>query len=332
MRPAIVCLLTACSLWAQFKSTTPLVVAPASVRDAKGHYVDGLAAEDLILFDNNVRVPIQVDYQIYPISLVVAVQSSTNSQAILDKLGGSGILFTQLLAGDAGETAVLSFNDEVHLRQDFTSNPDSLILAFQRIPCAGDDAVALDAMTRALLMLSRRKPDRRRIIFMIAEKRDRSSKASLTDVVREVQRQNVAVYWLTYSPLLSAYTNRHVKTYKDVEDPKKVGIDKKHDETIIPDTGAPMNIVAGLLELAHLAKPNVADLLSQATGGDTKGVLTRAALEESIHQIGEEVHRQYIVTFQPRPGEPGQFHALRLEIRNRPDLQAKTRAGYWSIE
>lgn len=55
----------------------------------------------------------------YPIDLVVAVQTSANSGAVLDKLGGSGILFTQLLAADAGETAVVALRVAVKNRPEF---------------------------------------------------------------------------------------------------------------------------------------------------------------------------------------------------------------------
>jgi len=58
---------------AQFKSTVPLVVAPTTVTDSKGRCVDGLTAEDLILYDNNVPQAIQMDWMPLPISLVVAV-------------------------------------------------------------------------------------------------------------------------------------------------------------------------------------------------------------------------------------------------------------------
>src|ERR1041384_3178562 len=86
--------------WAQFRSTVPLVVAPTTVTDAKGPLVDGIEPADLVLYDHNVPQAIQVDPEIYPISLVVAVQASLNAIPVLDKLGGSGILFSQLLAGE----------------------------------------------------------------------------------------------------------------------------------------------------------------------------------------------------------------------------------------
>ncbi len=86
--------------------------------------MDGLTADDLVLYDNNVPQKIQMDWTTYPIDPVVAVQTSENSGAVVDKLGGAGILFSQLLAADAGETAVISFSDEVKVHQDFTGNPD----------------------------------------------------------------------------------------------------------------------------------------------------------------------------------------------------------------
>src|SRR5712692_2389405 len=140
-----------CSGWAQFKSTVPLVVAPTTVTDAKGRYVDGLRPEDLILYDNNVPQAIQMDWTTYPIDLVVAVQTSANSGAVIDKLGGSGILFTQLLAADAGETAVISFSDQVKVHQQFTSNQDAVIHALRMLRKEGADAHMLDALREALL-------------------------------------------------------------------------------------------------------------------------------------------------------------------------------------
>jgi len=52
----------------------------------------------------------------------------------------------------------------------------------------------------ALRMLGERPAKRRRIILMIAEKRDRESTAKLPQVMEQVQRLNATVYWLTYSP------------------------------------------------------------------------------------------------------------------------------------
>src|SRR5580698_9398432 len=113
-------------IWAQFKSTVPLVAAPTTIVDAKGHYVDGLTIDDLILYDNNVPQKIQMDEALFPISLVVAVQNSDNSAPVIDKLGGLGILLTQLISAEAGETAIISFSRDVRVHQEFTHDSDKV--------------------------------------------------------------------------------------------------------------------------------------------------------------------------------------------------------------
>src|ERR1035438_6827761 len=90
MRLAALCLLSVCAAWPQFRSTVQLVVAPVTITDSKGNFVDGLDASDLILYDNNVPQHTQVDSEIYPISLV----------GFFERSGTLG----------AGESARLDFN------------------------------------------------------------------------------------------------------------------------------------------------------------------------------------------------------------------------------
>jgi VWFA-related protein len=335
MRVAAAIVVLAGSGWAQFKSTVPLVVAPTTVTDSKGRYVDGLAPEDLALYDNNVPQAIQMDWMTYPISLVVAVETSSNSGAVIDKLGGSGILFTQLLAADAGETAVISFSDRVRVHQEFTSDPDRVIRSLRMLRKEGGNARMLDAMRQALLMLERRPAGRRRIILMIAERRDRSSTAKLPEVMERVQRLNATVYWLTYSPFLEPFTVKP-KTAEDLKPEaerikiKQCDLCPPPDDTPVPADLGPGSLSYGISELIRLHQPDLSRLFTNTTGGRTLGFLKKNALEQAIQLVSEEVHRQYILSFEPKGGEPGKFHAIRIAVKNRPELQVKTREGYWA--
>jgi VWFA-related protein len=326
----------ACTGWAQFKSTVPLVVAPTTVTDSRGRYVDGLTPADLILYDNNVPQAIRMDWMTYPIDLVVAVETSSNSGAVVDKLGGSGILFTQLVAADAGETAVISFSDEVTVHQDFTGDPNFVIHALRMLRKEGGEAHMLDALRQALIMLERRPPGRRRIILMIAERRDRSSNAKLPEVMERVERLNAAVYWLTFSPFLEPFTVRP-KTAEDLKPEaerikmKKCDLCPEPDDTPVPPDLGPGGLIYALGELMRLHQPDLSSLFTRITGGRTLSFLKKHALEQAIQLVGEEVHRQYILSFEPKGGEPGKFHAVRVEVRNRPELEAKTREGYWGL-
>ena len=337
MRLAAAFVVLACAGRAQFRSTTTLVVAPTTVTDYRGRYVDGLTPEDLTLYDNNVPQTIQMDWMMYPISLVVAVQTSANSGAVIDKLGGSGILFTQLLAADAGETAVISFSDHVRVHQEFTASPESVIHALRMLRKEGSVPHSLDAMRQALLMLADRPAGRRRILLMIAERRDRSSAAKLPEVMEQVQRLNATVYWLTYSPFLEPYTVKP-KTAEDLK-PEAERIKARQcaacpppDTTPAPPDLGPGGLIYGLAELFRMNQPDLSQLFTNTTGGRTMGFLKKNALEHAIQLVGEEVHRQYILSFEPKGGEPGKFHAIRVAVRHRPELQVKTREGYWALQ
>src|SRR6266481_6272375 len=251
MRVAAAIVVLACTGWAQFKSNVPLVVAPATVTDSKGRYIDGLTVEDLTLYDNSVPQAIQMDWMMYPISLVVAVETSANSGAVIDKLGGSGILFTQLLAADAGETAVISFSDRVKVLQEFT--------------------------VRA---------------------------KTAEDLKPEAERVKVRQCPLCRSP----------------------------DDTPVPPDLGPGGLMYGIGELIHMRQPDLSRLFTNITGGRALGFLKKNALAQAIQLVSEEAHRQYILSFEPKGGEPGTFHAIRVAVKNRPELQVKTREGYWALQ
>ena len=336
MRLTVAILLLSSTNWAQFKSTVPLVVAPTTVTDSKGHNVDGLTPDDLILYDDNVPQKIQMDFAAYPIDLVVAVQTSANSGAVIDKLGGSGILFTELLAAQAGETSVISFSDDVKIHQGFTGDPDSVIHALRMLRKEGDDAHILDALQRSLAMLLDRPVGRRRIVLMIAEKRDRSSKAKLIEVMQQAQRANVAIYWLTYSPFLQPFTVKS-KTAEDLKpEAERIKVQQcaacpPPDETPVPLDIGPASPIYAIGELIRLHKPDLATLFTRTTGGQAVGFLKKNGLEQAVQLVSQEVHRQYILSFEPKGGEAGKFHSIRVVVKERPEFQAKTRAGYFAI-
>jgi VWFA-related protein len=327
-------------LAAQFKSTVPLVVSPVTVTDGHGHFIDGLTAKDLALYDNNVPQPVQMDIAIHPISLVVAVEANSASIAMLDKLGRSGSLFTDLLSGYAGETALVTFSDRVTVAQDFTADSTKLNQVLRGLRAQGDGAAVTDAIAESLRLLATRAPGRRRVILAIAESRDRSSALKIDGLMRRAELQNTAVYWLTYSTLLVPFTNqRKTKwdrmTDEQKQDPLRMHSSKlptKDEEEPLPMDMAPGSLIQIFTELAHKQKVNAAELLTRTTGGRTFSFLKQSGLESAIQAVGAEVHRQYIVNFQPKPDVAGVFHRIRVEVRGRPELQVRAREGYWSVE
>jgi len=201
----------------------------------------------------------------------------------------------------------------------------------------GSNAHMLDALRQALLMLDGRPAGRRRIVLMIAEKRDRGSTARLPEVVERIQRLNATVYWLTYSPFLEPFTVRP-KTAEDLKPEaernkiRRGALRPSPDDTPVPADLGPGGWIYGIGELIRLQQPDLSRLFTKTTGGRTLGFLKKNALERAIQLVSEEVHRQYILSFEPKGGEPGKFHAIRVTVKNRPELQVKTRDGYWALQ
>jgi hypothetical protein len=204
----------------------------------------------------------------------------------------------------------------------------------------GSGCALLDGVREAMRLLAARDPRRRRVMLVIAERRDRSSKTKFADLLRESQLQNTAIYWLTYSTFLTPFTNRPKRVWdrmtdEQKEDPKRMHSSKfptKDEEAPLPPDMAPGSLLSVFTEAFQKTKPDAATLLSEATSGRTFGFLKQSGLEEAIQAVGREVHRQYIVTFQPKLDTVGLFHRLRAEVKGRPDLQVRTRSGYWGVE
>lgn len=320
--------------WGQFKSTVPLVVSPVTVNDSAGRAVNGLGANELLVYDNGVPQKIQLQATEEPISLAVLIQVNPEAAPVLDKLGRSANLFTDLLAADQGETAIYTFSDEVRLAQDFTGDSAKLAVVLKHLRPKYSGGVVYDAVSGALHALDARDRARRRILLAIAQTRDQGSKTKLDDLLRDPALQNTTIYWLTYSTFLTPFTNRN-KTKGDrltEEEKKDPWRDKSHDGEGLPPDIAPGSLINIFTSLRDRAKVDAAALLSRTTGGRTFDFLKQSGLENAIHAVADEAHQQYIVSFEPKSGEPGIFHPLRAEVRGRPDLQVRTRTGYWTVK
>jgi hypothetical protein len=143
--------------------------------------------------------------------------------------------------------------------------------------------------------------------------------------LRDVQRQNATVYWLTYSPALTQYTIK----------PKTVHIiHKEEDGKLIENDVQPgeWDLIGALHELVHLNAPNIADLFSRVTRAHTMNFLKKSGVEDEIHKLGEEIYRQYIASFQPTPSEPGSYHAIGIAVKgHRSGRRRRAKdSGKWS--
>jgi len=107
-----------------------LVATPLVVHDRRGDFLYDLRREEITVLDNGVPQQIgNFELATGPISLVLVVNTSRNLTALLQQVRSSGVLFPSYILGEIGEGAVITFDDDVTLHQDFTSDMDAFIRA-----------------------------------------------------------------------------------------------------------------------------------------------------------------------------------------------------------
>jgi VWFA-related protein len=330
-------------------SQSELVVTPAAIADRHGAPVEGLSGDDLVLYDNNVPRAIHVDDVSEPISLVLVVQSTVSAHPVLEKLRKEASLFEPLIAGDRGEMALVTFAQEVKVRNAFTSEFDSIAKSLRNLDAVGGGASVNDAVSRAIRLFETRPLARRRVILLIAEKHDRSSQSHVEQVVAAAQKANITIYPVTFSPSFTPYTAK-APTY--CNPPPQPRLDKdvrkcrdcsrecgmcarqcfrdEDDPPELPPAGPPdMNLLAVFVELKRLAQTNLASAFANSSGGVETGFLRKEGLEKALEKIGTDLHTQYLISFQPDANSIAGFHKIRVEVRGRPELVVRTRPGYW---
>jgi VWFA-related protein len=292
------------------RTKVPLVALSASVTDRKGHAVSGLGADDFVLLDNGKPRPVRVDTVddgLAPVALVVLVQTTAMSLSALAKIRKVGAMIPEAVLGANGEAAVVTYDDEVKVAQDFTSNPDALARTFTKLePQDSSGGRMIDAVDQALTMFASRPGSQRAYIVVIGENKDRGSKEKLSDLLPKLQRSGATVYNLTYSAYFTPFTTR--------------------PEDYEPTGGSPSYV-----EFARLFKQNTAVALTDTSGGRRFGFETKSKLEKDLLAVGADLHSRYLLSFTPDEATDGSFHPLEVHIRGRDDAIVRTRSGYFAV-
>lgn len=321
-----------------FEVKSRLVLVPVNVTDSKGRNVEGLAAEDFMILDNNRSHPATVDSTITagsPIALSVAVQSSGISSAALAHIRKIGAMIPPLLTGDRGCASLVDFAAHIRWRQECTASADALSRAFASV-VTGEPRTGrlLDAVDEAVERLSKRN-NMRRVLFLISEARDRGSSAGLGEVLMNAQVAGVTIYAATYS----AFQTAMIAKPSDNEPPPipqpppwvprgVPGEPPGRERGGVPPVEQRGDILGGLGELKQAGKVNAAKALANGTGGVVYSFARQKGLEDAIEKLGAELHTQYVLAFTPRSLEPG-YHRLDVRLTRAGSYRIRSRPGYW---
>ncbi len=313
------------------------IVAPVLVTDRAGNIIDGLQPHQFHLFDNKKEQNIQVDVTFEPISLVVAIEASERVDGpILSQIKHLGTLLP-LVVGDHGEAAVMAFDSRMRVLQDFTSDPDKVKAAIDKINAGNSSSRMIDAVDEAVRMLKKRPTDNRKIILLVSETRDRASEGRVRESLIDAQLANVIVYPVDITQLMVRLTGKRPT-------PRPSAIDVTAQPTVGGNPPTPtsdavnygvQNEVQFMPLLQEIYKDtkrifidSPPEVFAKGTGGEEFSFVKERGLEEAVQRISQEIRSQYLISYNPNnKGEPG-FHAISVTVEN-PSYVAKTRPGYW---
>jgi VWFA-related protein len=313
--------------------TSRFVIAPVTVVDRSNKVVTGLTPLDFRLYDNGKLQVITEDVATHPISLVVAIQASADTEKILPQIQKTASLYDTLVLGDTGEIAIIGFDHRIQVHtQGFTSDPAKIVEAMKKLKPGSSQARLNDAAMEGINLLKNRPTTRKRIMLLVSESRDVGSELHVRDVMTAAEFANVVMYSVDMSRLVTQLTTKAEPNRPSAIMPASMPLPGGNINTPTTDSQNDMgNWVPALKEIFTATKSifiqNPLEVFTKYSGGRQYSFMTQKGLEQAIADIGDELHGQYLLTYNPNTREGG-FHEIVVQIAL-PDLKVRTRNGYW---
>ena len=305
-----------------FRTQSNVVIVPALVRGKSGDIIYGLQAKDFIIEDDGVAQNIRLDEaaESEPISLVVAIQCGRRANFEIPRMHGLSAMLQPVLAQPGSKIAIVTFDNEVHAVENFTSNQSVITGALNSLQPGDDGAAILDAVNESVKMLNGVPQDHKRVLLLISETRDHGSRsAKVEDVIKAIGDSNVVVYTLAFSPAKSNVLD----TLKGANNP-----DLHPEQTEVhegPD-------VLALLELSiNAMRRNTATAIAFQSGGEYQMFDSAKGFDARMNNFANHLHSRYLLSFQPSRPRPG-LHQLTVRLKEPADATVLARTSYWAKE
>lgn len=263
-----------------------LVSVDVTVVDERGEYVHGLSATDFSLFEDGKPHPIeffQPNSTQGPrlVSMVFAVDFS-GSVTLEEGATQQRALSTFLNDQNPNSLfALIGFNDEVNVLENFTKDRKRLLRAFEKQKEYGGSTRIYDAIDRGITLLKkspRKYGERlfRRYIVVLTDGFDSSSMVNSREVIRRANEEGISIYTVT----VPSYT---------------VSLNGRQR-------------VPTLLDATRIAA---------STGGRDFCVEAGFDYTSAFRAISAEVVESYTIAYQPSPeSSPPQFRKLSVTTRH----------------
>ncbi len=295
---------------ANLRVTTTEVLVPTLVEKRGVGIIYGLKAGDFALEDNGVpqKIRVQEEMDTAPVALVVAVEQGGASVLEFDKLAKMGPLLDVFLTDPRSQAALVGFDSEPQLLDDFTHNGDQIDADLQHLQPGDGGAAILDTVNYAVSLLETQPREFRRVLLLISEERDHGSKHTKpAQLIQKIGESDVLVLSVSFSPALAELS---------------------HDAKESDPQQATMNLMSALVMAINAFKKNVAKELAEESGGEYTTFVGDKRFEARVLSAAKDARNRYLITFHPSNLTPG-LHSIRVRTTQDYGARIVARANYW---
>jgi len=280
------------------KLQTDLVAIDATVTDKNGNFIRKLKPEDFVIYEDG--QPQKLEFfeaneeaaLTRPLAVVFALDISGSIKPDeITKQREAAESFVKLVRPES-LFAIIAFNNEIHVLQDFTSDPRKLDQGFSRIGKVEGSTRIFGSIDRAVSMLKRAPRFRgsrrlRRVVIVITDGFDNVDSTDQQDLIRRANDAEVTVYSITLPSYMPGIGNQRSMTLLDVS-------------RIVPSTGG-------------------ADFSADAKD-----------FTPVFKAIAEEIRSGYTLAYYPPDSSrhDGRVHQLRVEVKKSGAIVRTTRNSY----
>jgi VWFA-related protein len=315
----------------------------ATVRDKHGKIVSDLTVDAFQLDEDG--KPQKIDYfakeSDLPLRLALLVDTSLSQRRVLDQeRDASYTFFNQLLRPEKDQAAVINFDYDITLLQDFTASRPKLQAALQQLETpqrpqvdqggqggqggsggqrggghgrGGGGTHLYDAIYLAADELMSKQQGRKAIV-VLTDGVDHGSKETLAEAIETAQRADTVVYSILYADE-QGYGGSHGFGMGGPYGGGHGGYGGGHGGHYPPQQGADGK--------------KVLDQISRMTGGRMFEASKKDTVDKIYAQIDEELRNQYRLGYTPAKDLEAGYHKIHLTTSNK-DLKVQARDGYYS--
>jgi Ca-activated chloride channel family protein len=307
----------------RFRSGVDLVNVTATVTDEDGRFVSGLRREDFSVYeDGKLQDVSHFSNDRVPVSLGIVLDTSGSMSP--DKMAAARSAIDRLifdLLGKEDELFLVEFATRAKLTQDWTTDRRLISRAVRNASATGGTAI-YDAVATAI-PTAQAGTHVKKALLVISDGNDTNSSTPVGSLRQQIRESDVLVYALG----IDSSGRRDTNVRPPVQIPMPIPFPFPGGRR--PQPGSPPIGGGGGWSTAPGDRVN-ADALRQITddtGGRTEIVRGSNGLGPATARIADELSKQYYLGYSSNVERDGQWHSIRVAVRDRR-LTVRARRGY----